>query len=71
MVLLLSLLRVKTVVKLSVISYFHAVHLSCRLNKMTVNTNSKELSVQLLCYIITRNDVKCVIFWEELVTHVG
>ena len=51
MVLLLSLLRVTTVVTLSVISYFHVpvVHLSFRLNKMMVNTNRKELLVRLLC----------------------
>ena len=51
MVLLLSLLRVTTVVTLSVISYFHVpvVHLSLRLNKMMVNTNRKELLVRLLC----------------------
>ena len=50
MVLLLSLLRVTTVVTLSVISYFHVslVHLSFRLNKMMVNTNRKELLVRLL-----------------------
>ena len=73
MVLLLSLLRVTTVVTLSVISYFHVslVHLSFRLNKMMVNTNRKELLVRLLCKIITHDDMKCVIFCEELVTHVG
>ena len=51
MVLLLSLLRVTTVVTLSVISYFHAslVHLSFRLNKVMVNTNLKELLVRLFC----------------------
>ena len=51
MVLLLSLLRVTTVVTLSVISYFHVslVHLSFRLNKMMVNTNRKELLVRLFC----------------------
>ena len=51
MVLLLSLLRVTTVVTLYVISYFHVrvVHLSHRMNKMMVNTDRKELLVQLLC----------------------
>ena len=51
MVLLLSLLRVTTVVTLSVISYFHVslAHLSFRLNEMMVNTNRKELLVRLLC----------------------
>ena len=51
MVLLLSLLRVTTVVTLSVISYFHVpvVHLSHRMNKMMVNTDRKELLVLLLC----------------------
>ena len=51
MVLLLSLLRVTTVVTLYVISYFHVpvVHLSFRLNEMMVNTNRKELLVRLLC----------------------
>ena len=51
MFLLLSLLRVTTVVTLYVISYFHVpvVHLSLHLNKMMVNTNGKESSVQLLC----------------------
>ena len=51
MVLLLSLLRLTTVVTLSVISYFHVslVHLSFRLNEMMVNTNRKELLVRLLC----------------------
>ena len=43
MVLLLSLLRVKTLVKLSVIANFHIVSLSFRSNKMVVNTNCKEL----------------------------
>ena len=45
MVLLLSVLRVKTVIKLSDISYFHVVNLSFRLNKMMVNTNCRESSV--------------------------
>ena len=51
MFLLLSLLRVTTVVTLYVISYFHVpvVHLFFRLNKMMVNTNRKELLVRLLC----------------------
>ena len=51
MVLLLSLLRVTTVVTLYVISYFHVPvdHLSFRLNKMMVNTNRKELLVRLFC----------------------
>ena len=48
-VLLLSVLRVTTIIKLSVISYFHIVNLSFRLNKMMVNTNCKESSVQLFC----------------------
>ena len=34
--------------------------------KLMVNTNCKELSVQLLCWMIARDDVKSVI-----VTHVG
>ena len=34
--------------KLSVISYFHVVNLLFRLNKMMVNTNCEEISVQLL-----------------------
>ena len=37
MVLLLSLLRATTVVKLSIIANFHVVNLSFRLNKMVVN----------------------------------
>ena len=49
MLLLLSVLRVTTIIKLSVISYFHIVNLSFRLNKMMVNTNCKESSVQLFC----------------------
>ena len=44
MVLLLSLLRTTTVMKLM------------------VNTNCKELLVQLLCWMIARDDVKSVIF---------
>ena len=71
MVLLLSVLRVTTVIKLSVISYFHVVNSSSRLNKMMVNTNCKQSSVQLFCSITVHDDVKCVIFCEELMTHVG
>ena len=48
-VLLLSVLRVTTVIKLSVIIYFHEVNLTFRLNKMMINTNCKESSVQLFC----------------------
>ena len=36
-----------------------------------VNITYKESSVQLLCYMITRDYVKCVTFSDELMTHVG
>ena len=51
--------------KLSIISYFHVVNLLFRLNKMMVNTNCEEISVQLLFQITTCDDVKCVIFCKE------
>ena len=46
---LLSLSRVTTTMKLSIISSFHVVYLSFRFNEMMVNTNRKKSSVQLLC----------------------
>ena len=49
MVLLLSLLRVKKLAKLSIIANFHVVSLSFRSNKMVVNTNCKESSID--CFV--------------------
>ena len=68
MVLLLLPLRVTTIVKLSIVANFHVVNLSFRLNEMVVNTNCKESAIRLLCQIATRDDVKCVIFCEKVVT---
>ena len=62
-------LRCLSEFKMSVV--FHVVNISLHLNKMVVNTNCKESSVQLLCQMITLDDVQCVIFCEELVTRAG